>query len=102
MMCVSSVPGRRVSPLRCGATNWELDTLVLEASDEAGGQMLRVYNPINNHLGVRARDGREMRDIFTAQTDTAEFDLWTNVETESIELGPRKIQLSQRRVAPSY
>lgn len=70
-----------------------LDTLLLEAATEIGGQLLRVYNPINNHLGVSTRDGRELRDVFAAQTQAAEFDLWTGVEIESVDLAAKKIRL---------
>ena len=46
-----------------------LDTLVLEQGAEVGGQLLRVYNPVRNHLGVEAEDGRELRDLFAAQVE---------------------------------
>ena len=70
-----------------------LDTLMLEQEEETGGQLLRVYNPIENYLGVRASDGREMRDLFAEQVKDAEFDLWTNVEIESVDLKARRIAL---------
>ncbi|MGB9179390.1 MAG: FAD-dependent oxidoreductase [Pyrinomonadaceae bacterium] len=70
-----------------------LDTLVLEEREETGGQLLSVYNPVSNYPGVRARDGRELRDLFVAQTEGAEFDLWTNVEIESVELQAKRIAL---------
>jgi thioredoxin reductase (NADPH) len=70
-----------------------LDTLVLEQASEIGGQLLRVYNPIENYLGVRASDGREMRDLFAAQVKDAEFDLWTEVEIESVDLKAKRISL---------
>lgn len=70
-----------------------LDTLVLEQNSVIGGQLLRVYNPIENYLGVRARDGREMLDRFTEQVEDAEFDLWTDVEIESVDLKAKRIAL---------
>ncbi len=70
-----------------------LDTLVLEQGREVGGQLLRVYNPIENYLGVRARDGREMRDLFAEQVKDAEFDLWTEAEIESVDLKAKRIAL---------
>jgi len=70
-----------------------LDTLVLEQNSEIGGQLLRVYNPIENYLGVRARDGREMRDLFAEQVKEAEFDLWTDVEIESVDLKAKRVLL---------
>ncbi|HEX8180153.1 MAG TPA: FAD-dependent oxidoreductase [Pyrinomonadaceae bacterium] len=70
-----------------------LDALVLEAADEVGGQLLHVYNPIVNYLGVRADDGRALRDLFAAQVETAGFDLWTSVEIERVELAARRVHL---------
>ena len=70
-----------------------LDTLVLEQGTEVGGQLLWVYNPIGNYLGVRASNGRELRDLFAEQIAEAEFDLWTNVEIESVDLRAKRIAL---------
>jgi thioredoxin reductase (NADPH) len=70
-----------------------LDTLVLEQKEEVGGQLLSVYNPIENYLGARAANGRELRDLFVAQMKISDFDLWTNVEIESVDLKAKRIQL---------
>ena len=70
-----------------------LETLVLEESSEIGGQLLRVYNPIENYLGVRARQGRELRDLFSEQVKDADFDLWTETEIESVDLRARRVKL---------
>ena len=70
-----------------------LDTLVLEQSPEIGGQLLSVYNRIENYLGARARDGHELRDLFAEQVKDAEFDLWTDVEIESVDLKSKRLAL---------
>jgi thioredoxin reductase (NADPH) len=70
-----------------------LDTLVLEASAEVGGQLLWVHNPVENYLGARAANGRELRDAFAAQVADAEFDLWTGVRVESVDLGAKRVSL---------
>jgi thioredoxin reductase (NADPH) len=70
-----------------------LDTLVLEQNSEIGGQLLKVYNPIENYLGARAGDGREMRDLFAEQIKDADFDLWTDVEIERVDLRAKKVAL---------
>lgn len=70
-----------------------LDVLVLEAGAEVGGQLLSVYNPINNYLGVRAANGRELRDLFAAQVKECEFDLWTETEIESVDLKAKRVAL---------
>jgi len=71
-----------------------LDTLVLEQEAEVGGQLLWIYNRIANHLGVvEAQDGREMRDVFAAQIEAAEFDVWTGVEIDGVDLGAKRVTL---------
>src|SRR5690349_6003725 len=70
-----------------------LDTLVLEQAEEIGGQLHRVYNPINNYLGLEARNGRELLERFSAGVDEAGFDLWTGVEIESVDLRAKRISL---------
>jgi thioredoxin reductase (NADPH) len=70
-----------------------LDTLVLEQNAEIGGQLLSVHNPIENYLGVRATNGRELRDRFVEQTHDCDFDLWTNVEIAGVDLKAKRVRL---------
>ncbi len=70
-----------------------LDTLLLEQNGEVGGQLLSIYNRIENYPGVRTENGRELRELFAAQVEDAEFDLWTGVEIESVDLRARRIAL---------
>jgi thioredoxin reductase (NADPH) len=70
-----------------------LDTLVIEQGTEVGGQLLRVYNPIENYLGVSAANGRELRDLFAAQVEEKEFDLWTEAEIEGVDLKAKRVRL---------
>lgn len=50
-----------------------LSALLLEKEAEFGGQLLWVYNAIENHLGVEAANGRELRDRFVRQTEKRRF-----------------------------
>jgi thioredoxin reductase (NADPH) len=70
-----------------------LDTLVVEQASEVGGQLLRVHNPVENYLGVSAAGGRELRDLFAAQAEGREFDLWTEAEIESVDLKAKRLRL---------
>jgi thioredoxin reductase (NADPH) len=70
-----------------------LDTLVIERAAEVGGQLLRVHNPVENYLGVSASNGRELRDLFAAQVEGKEFDLWTEAEIESVDLRAKRVRL---------
>ena len=71
-----------------------LDTLVLEQADRIGGQLHRVYNPIENYLGVKARNGEEFLDSFAKDAESAEFDLWTQVAIASVDLKAKRIFLA--------
>src|SRR5882762_5091276 len=84
-------------PAGLSAARWcdelALDALVLEQSEEIGGQLLSIHNPIDNYLGLHADDGRELRDRFVAQTKDCDFNLWTNVEIESVDLKAKRVRL---------
>ena len=71
-----------------------LDTLVLEKAEQIGGQLHRVYNPIENYLGVKARNGAELLEVFTQAVDAAEFDLWTQTAISSVDLRAKRISLA--------
>jgi thioredoxin reductase len=78
-----------------------LDTLVLEQAEHVGGQLHRVYNPIENYLGLKARDGQELLDLFAAEVDTAEFDLWTQTAITSVDLKAKRVSLASGEVLQS-
>lgn len=70
-----------------------LDTLLLEQSENVGGQLSEIYNPIDNYLGLHAANGQELRKNFARGIEQADFDLWTNVAIERIDLKAKRIQL---------
>src|SRR6267142_5677382 len=84
-------------PAGLSAARWcdelGLDTLLLEQSEEVGGQLLSVHNSINNYLGLQAENGRDLRDRFVEQTKYCDFDLWTQVEIESVDLKAKRVAL---------
>ena len=84
-------------PAGISAARWcdelGLDTLVLEQSEEVGGQLLSVHNAIKNYLGAPAENGRELRDRFVEQTQDCDFDLWTNVEIDNVDLKAKRVRL---------
>jgi thioredoxin reductase (NADPH) len=70
-----------------------LDALVLEQAEEIGGQLYVIHNPIENHLGVKTKNGKEFLDRITADVSKADFDLWTQTSIESIDLNAKRITL---------
>lgn len=71
-----------------------LDTLVLEQAEQIGGQLHRVYNPIENYLGVKARNGEEFLELFAKEVESAEFDLWTQAAITSVDLKAKRVSLA--------
>lgn len=70
-----------------------LDTLVLESDERVGGQLLQVYNPIDNYPGFRVANGRELIELFSTRVSAADFDLWTRAEIASLNLRAKTITL---------
>lgn len=75
-----------------------LDTLVLEQAEQIGGQLHRVYNPVQNYIGVKTRNGEELLELFSRDVDDADFDLWTGVSIDSIDLRAKRISLRSGEV----
>ncbi len=48
-----------------------LSVVVLEKETQSGGQLLSIFNPVNNYLGVVSANGRELRDRFLVNVDIA-------------------------------
>ena len=71
-----------------------LDTLVLEQAEKIGGQLHRVYNPIENYLGVKARNGAEFVKLLADDVDSADFDLWTEATITSVDLKAKRVSLA--------
>jgi thioredoxin reductase (NADPH) len=70
-----------------------LDTLVLEKNSAVGGQLHSIHNPIENYPGVPASNGAEFLDRFSEQVSKVDFDLWTDVEIESVDLKTKRVVL---------
>lgn len=50
-----------------------LNALLLEAEKEFGGQLLWTHNAIENHLGITAKNGRELLEVFLKQLKNRKF-----------------------------
>src|SRR5688572_25413002 len=70
-----------------------LDTLVLEQNERVGGQLHSIYGPIENYPGVSAKNGEEFFEKFSERVNDADFDLWTSVEIERVDLKAKKVSL---------
>ncbi len=71
-----------------------LNALLLEKNAELGGQLLWIYNPIKNHLGSTAENGRELRDIFVRQIENRKFTLQLKSEISNISFEKKELLLN--------
>lgn len=70
-----------------------LQTLLLEKEDVFGGQLNRVYNPIENHLGYETKNGEEMRGRFMHQIDKRTFLRRLRAEVSAIDAQTRRVRM---------
>lgn len=71
-----------------------LDTVVLEQDEQTGGQLHSIYGSIRNYPGVSAGNGEEFFERFSESLAAAEFDLWTSVQIESVDLKTKRVRLT--------
>jgi len=77
--------------LWCGELG--LDTLLLEEREEIGGQLHSIHGPIRNYPGLEAANGREFLKRFSARVSDADFDVWTSVEIEKVNVKSKQVFL---------
>ena len=70
-----------------------LSALVLEESAELGGQLLWTHNEIKNHLGIEAKNGRHLRDIFVKQIENHRFEKRFDAKVSEIDLTKKEVFL---------
>ena len=70
-----------------------LDCLVLEQNEQTGGQLHSIYSPVENYPGVCANNGQQFLERFSERVVAADFDLWTNVEIENVDLKAKRVSL---------
>jgi thioredoxin reductase (NADPH) len=82
----------------CWCAELGLKALLLEAQNELGGQLLRTHNPVKNHLGVEAENGRALRDIFVRQSENYNFSVRTDAEVSAADLENKIVTLQSDEV----
>lgn len=73
-----------------------LSSILLESGSELGGQLLWTYNAIENHLGIEAKNGVELRDIFVRQIKKRDFSLYLNAKVAEIDLKKKVVLLENK------
>ncbi|NJM52895.1 MAG: FAD-dependent oxidoreductase [Blastocatellia bacterium] len=75
-----------------------LRAILLESSNELGGQLLWTYNAIKNHLGIEVENGREMQQVFLKQIQERDFELKTNCEVVEIDTENKQVKLKNDEI----
>lgn len=70
-----------------------LDTLLLEEQEEIGGQLHSIHGSIKNYPGVEAANGREFLESFSERVSDADFDVWTSVEIDKVDVKSKQVFL---------
>lgn len=70
-----------------------LNALLLESENEFGGQLLWTHNAIENHLGIKAENGRELCGIFLKQTEQRRFIRHLQSRVAEIDLKKKSVFL---------
>ena len=68
-------------------------SILFEKEAEFGGQLLSIYNPINNYIGVETRNGREMRDIFLRSVEKLDFSRRLEMEVSEVNVEDQTVLL---------
>jgi thioredoxin reductase (NADPH) len=68
-------------------------TLVIDEKPELGGQLLGIYNRIDNYPGLFAVNGREIRDVFLRSIARTRFDTRLNMRALKSDLSLKQILL---------
>lgn len=71
-----------------------LESILFEGSREIGGQLLKIHNRIDNYIGLKTSNGREMRDVFAGQIETARTVTRSSALVKSIDLPGMSVLLA--------
>jgi thioredoxin reductase (NADPH) len=71
-----------------------LTYVLLERETELGGQLLWTFNAINNYIGIKAANGRELRDKFLQNLRDPHVLLRTGVTITNVDLQSKKVVLA--------
>ena len=75
-----------------------LRALVLEGEAELGGTLRRVFNPIQNHLGVTAKNGEELIKSMARQIENSRMEIRTGAKVRAVNLSEKKVELTDGEI----
>jgi thioredoxin reductase (NADPH) len=86
-------------PAGLSAATWcvelGLDTIIFEKEAEPGGQLLRIFNPVTNYLGLETANGSELRDHFLRAFEKTKLAARLSAEIAEIDPFDRSVVTSR-------
>jgi len=73
-----------------------LKTILFEKKKELGGQLLWTFNQIENYLGLKVENGRELSKKFLASVESADIERYTDADVCRIDLERRMISVADK------
>jgi thioredoxin reductase (NADPH) len=71
-----------------------LSSIILEKEPELGGQLLWTFNAINNYLGIKAKNGKELRDRFQDHLGDQSIQYRNGLTIVSVNLNRKRVDLA--------
>ena len=88
-------------PAGMSAASWcselGLATILIERESEIGGQLRSIYGPIENYMGVRAENGREMLSHFLETIDRFSFLQMLKTDVSHVDIPSMCVRLDDDR-----
>ncbi|GIU81581.1 MAG: FAD-binding protein [Acidobacteria bacterium] len=72
----------------------KLKAVILEKENRPGGQLHIIYNRIENHLGIKAKDGADLYKRFLKHLESRNISIKTSVNISKVDLERKEILLS--------
>ena len=91
VLIIGGGPGGLSAALWCSELG--LKAALFEKEGELGGQLLRTFNAIENHLGIEAENGRELRDRFLQHIEKTNVTRIVGAEVVGADLSEKRIDL---------
>lgn len=78
----------------CWCSELGLDAILIEQEQGIGGQLNRIFAPVENYLGVKAQDGEDMLSRFRESSERYEFRRVMAAEVSSVDNSAKTVRLS--------
>jgi thioredoxin reductase (NADPH) len=75
-----------------------MSSAIIESSSAIGGQLLNIFNPIENYPGVIAKNGTELRDRFVKNLEARNCEVLLNCEVDSFDFDKLEVAVASGNI----